>query len=404
MRKVRNKIGYGISAFAIICSTMMYSSFVLPTQAQTPSVQSSHFQVKNTHTRSFVYIITNPDGPNAIAAYARNPKTGKLKFVTSYLTGGKGNPGALGSSQNSLVTDGSYIYAINPGSNDISALSIQKDGSLQLVGSPVNSGGLNPRALAVHNNLLYVANQGDPDTQANLVGFVVKSGSLQSLPDSTVVLNFNDAPGDILFNKAGNLLIGTRIGSSIIDTYQVDSNGRLNRITRLLGQAGAFGAAFNPVADQQLLVTLSGAGTNASYLISDQGQINPINSVTQFENGDPCWVVFSKDGNYAWVSGFLTGVLSLYKVDANGTLSLVSSDNTTDIGLFTSDITLSSDGKYLYQSKPRPDKPIINVLRVSQWLSDNVNNAGLEQVATINLPPNSAPIGLLVIDLKGDKY
>ncbi len=48
-------------------------------------------------------------------------------------------------------------------------------------------------------------------------------GSFQSLPDSNVTLNFNDAPGDVLFNKAGNLLVDTRINSGIVVTYQVDS-------------------------------------------------------------------------------------------------------------------------------------------------------------------------------------
>ena len=41
--------------------------------------------------RSFVYTIANPDGPNTIAAYARNPETGELIFLDVYPTGGRGN-------------------------------------------------------------------------------------------------------------------------------------------------------------------------------------------------------------------------------------------------------------------------------------------------------------------------
>jgi 6-phosphogluconolactonase len=399
---VRKKIVYGICTLAVTCS-MMFLSRALPIQAQTPSDQPLSDQFKKANKSSFVYIITNPDGPNAVSAYSRNPRNGKLKFVTSYPTGGQGDGAVEGISQHSLVTDGSYIYAVNAGSNDISAFSIQKDGSLQLVGSPVNSGGLSPVTIAVHNNLLYVANQGDSDTPANLVGFTVNNGLLQSLSGSTIALNFNDDPGDVLFNKAGNLLIDTRIGGDIIDTYQVDSNGRLKRITRLTEQPGAFGAAFNPVNDQQLFVGLSGAASNATYLVSNEGQISPINSVTDFAIADPCWLVLSKDGKYAWSTGFIDSLISLYKVDANGTLSLISSDITEDIGRFSTDLALSSDGKYLYQSKPLPTKPIINVLRVSQSLTSNTKNAGLEEVETIDVPLGSNPIGLVVTDLTEEK-
>lgn len=394
---MKNKIGYWIIAIAIACGTIFYSSFMLPIQAQEVNVETS--SARRNVTQSFVYIITNPDGPNAVAAYARNPKTGKLKFIASYPTGGDGSNFVLGVSEDSLVTDGSYLYAVNAGSNNISTLAIQRNGALQLVGSPVSSGGLSPVSLAVRKGLLYVANQGDADTPANLTGFTIENGSLTPLNDSTVQLNFNDAPGDILFNKAGNILIGTRVGGSIIDSYQVNSNGRLSRVTRLVRQPGAFGAAFSPVADQQLLVTFGAGATNMSYLVSDEGQISPISTAIEAEAGDPCWVVFSQDGTYAWIDSFLTNILSLYKVDANGALNFVSRDNTTDVGLFSADIALSSDDKYLYQSKPLPLRPIISVLRVSR-LTDNPRNAGLEKVETVDLPSGSNPIGLVTVDVK----
>ena len=34
--------------------------------------------------RSFLYTITNPDGPNGIAAYERNVETGELVFLDTY--------------------------------------------------------------------------------------------------------------------------------------------------------------------------------------------------------------------------------------------------------------------------------------------------------------------------------
>lgn len=398
---MRNKIGYRIIALAVSC-TMMYSSSALRTQAQTPSPQPSDVQLNQTNkTRSFLYTITNTDTDiigNAVAAYARNPTTGQLTFKTSYLTGGQGDPLTLALSQDSLITDGSYLYAVNTGSNNISVFFIQKDGSLTLVGSPVSSGGVRPISLAVHNNLLYVANQGDFNTPANLAGFTINNGLLQQIPGSTITLNFNDAPGDVLFNKAGNVLIDTRVGGSIIDSYQVDSNGLLTPVSKIVEQPNAFGAAFNPAKDQQLVVNLAGFAGNASYDVSNQGDLIPINKVFDPPSGDPCWIVFNKKGTFAWTSAFMTGYISLFNVDISGALRFVSDLNTTQFSLFSEDIALSSDEVYLYQSQAQPLIPKINVFKISKPLK-NAKDAGLSLVQTINGPFGTYPIGLVVVDV-----
>src|SRR5712692_10334373 len=87
-----------------------------------------------TTVRSFVYTITNPEGPNAIAAYERNRETGELIFLGAYATGGRGT-GRLVDSQSPLVAtaDGTLLYAINPGSDDISVMATNENGSLDPV-------------------------------------------------------------------------------------------------------------------------------------------------------------------------------------------------------------------------------------------------------------------------------
>jgi hypothetical protein len=66
----------------------------------------------STTSRSFVYTITNPDGPNSIAAYERNAETGELIFLAAYSTGGRGS-GRLVDSQSPLVAsaDGHFLFA-----------------------------------------------------------------------------------------------------------------------------------------------------------------------------------------------------------------------------------------------------------------------------------------------------
>src|SRR6266849_10496586 len=75
--------------------------------------------------RSFVYTITNPDGPNAIAAYERNAETGELIFLGAYPTGGRGTGRSIDSQSPLKVNaQGTLLFAVNPGSDDISVMGI----------------------------------------------------------------------------------------------------------------------------------------------------------------------------------------------------------------------------------------------------------------------------------------
>ena len=64
------------------------------------------------------------------------------------------------------------MLAVDAGSNQISVLRTNRDGSLtQVPGSPVSSGGVKPVSIAVHDHLVYVANDGDATHSANYTGF-----------------------------------------------------------------------------------------------------------------------------------------------------------------------------------------------------------------------------------------
>lgn len=358
------------------------------------AVAQPTYEFSYRQTKSFVYVITNnTTEENTIAAYARNPRTGQLYYLDSYPTGGRGNINALGVSQSSLVTDGQYLYTVNPGSDNISVLAIRQDGSLQLIGSPVPSNGLFPVSLVLNRRVLYVANVGDVKTPSNYTGFIVSNGSLQPLEGSTVELNPGDQPGRVLFNNTGDILVGTRIGGSIIDSFRVDSNGRLSRASLLENQVGAFGAEFSPSPNPFLLVNLSDLPGNATYQVNGQGNLNPVSAVTEQSAQDPCWTVFRKDGAVAWISNFLPSSISIYAVNSNGGLTRLSTHSTHKVGCGSADIAIDRAGRYMYQLLSVSRE--INVLR----LTNSSIDGGLADVATIDLPELSAPIGLVVVDL-----
>src|SRR6516162_3096495 len=114
-----------------------------------------------------------------------------------------------------------------PAASWCAVLRISGDGSLRLVpGGVVSSGGVLPVSVAVHDNLVYVANAGNGGS--NYTGFRLRhDGRLKPVAGSTVALPDGSQPGDVLFNADGSRLAGTRIGTSLIDSFAVGDDGRL---------------------------------------------------------------------------------------------------------------------------------------------------------------------------------
>ena len=106
-----------------------------------------------------------------------------------------------------ISSDGRFLVAVDAGSNQISVLRIKQDGFLRLVrGDVVSSGGVLPVSVAIHDDLVYVANAGTG--ASNYTGFrFSRSGHLQPLAGSTVALPDGAQPGDVLFNDNGTKLI-----------------------------------------------------------------------------------------------------------------------------------------------------------------------------------------------------
>src|SRR5204863_89507 len=89
----------------------------------------------------------------------------------------------------------------------------------------VDSGGVRPISLTVHENLLYVLNEGGTP---NITGFIVGGdGTLTSLPGSTrpLIGGTGADPAEVSFNGDGTLLVVTEKLGNRLDTYLVDPNG-----------------------------------------------------------------------------------------------------------------------------------------------------------------------------------
>src|ERR1700722_18258292 len=154
-----------------------------------------------------LYVNDNTAGANTIAAFDRHAD-GTLTAIpgSPFAVGGSGT-GAGIASQGSLQlsADGRYLLAVDGGSDQVSVARILPDGSLQITGGgPVSSNGANPVSIAVHDSLVYVANQGTATStgETNYTGFALDPfGGLHAIPGSTVTLPDASKPGDVLFNN-----------------------------------------------------------------------------------------------------------------------------------------------------------------------------------------------------------
>ena len=223
-----------------------------------------------------VYVNDNTAGANTIGAFDRHADGTLTPEAGSPFAAGGAGTGAGLASQGALQTsaDGRFLIATDAGSNQISVLRIKNDGSLKLMPHGViSSGGVLPVSVAIHDDLVYVANAGTGGS--NYTGYRLSpSGRLAPIAGSTVGLPDGSQPGDVLFNGTGTKLAGTRVGTSQIDSFTVGGEGRLNAApgSPFPAQgAGPFGSQFRPTNPDQLFVSNAhnGAGLGTVSAFSD---------------------------------------------------------------------------------------------------------------------------------------
>jgi len=304
----------------------------------------------------YTYVDGNTAPGNTIDGFARHADGSLTPLAGSpFSAGGAGLGSGLASQGAIQVTaDGRYLLAVDAGSNQVSVLRITANGVPVLVGQPVSSGGIKPVSVAVSPfGLVYVANQGNGGSGYS--GFRLHpGGSLTPIAGSTVTVPDGSGVGDVFFNALGTLLIGTRTGTSLIDSFVVLPGGRLLAAhgSPFTGQGlGQLGAEFSPVSPSLLFVSNAhngaGLGTVSAYRDSLFGQLSSIGS-SPFPDGQtaPCWVEISHDGKYLFTVNTGSGNISSYVINRDGSLVLVGSFAIKGGGADI-DARLTPDGRYL---------------------------------------------------------
>lgn len=321
------------------------------------SLLSPVFSVSAASNRSVaghVYVLDNTTGNNSITSYNRFAD-GTLNLVGTTQIGGQGSGSGLGT-QGSLIfsSDKHWLFAVDAASNQISVVAVDFYGKLKAV-SVASSGGVDPVSLTFSYNRLYVVNDGDPSNAANVTGFWLHpDGTLIPIHGSTRPLSTaNPAAGEVLANPTGDTLVVTEKTTNTIDTYKIRQNGSLSA-PKFTPSSGIepFGFAFNPVHPSQFVVSdafggNADAGAVTSYTVHN-GNLHVDSGPVADNQTAPCWVVITKNGNFAYTSNTGSSSVSGYHIGRSGILTLLPSVGNTDSGSAPSEMALTDNSRFLY--------------------------------------------------------
>jgi 6-phosphogluconolactonase (cycloisomerase 2 family) len=347
-----------------------------------------------------VYVNDNTAGTNTIGAFDRHADGTLTREAGSPFAAGGAGTGAGLASQGALQIspDGRFLIAADAGSNQVSVLRIRPDGSVRLVpGGVVASGGVLPVSVTIHGNLVYVANSGTGGS--NYSGFrLAGDGRLRPISGSAVTLPDGSQPGDVLFNGTGRMLVGTRVGTSMIDSFTV---GRPGRLTAAPGSPfaaqglGPFGSEFRPTDPNQLFVsnahnTATDSGTVSAFRDSASGRLTPIGA-SPFPDLQmaPCWVEISHGGRFLFTVNTASGAISRYFIRDDGALRLLGSTPVRSSGgVGAVDARLSPDGRFLY----------LDESKIGAVGAFAVHGSRLAELPSspVSLPAGATPAGIVV--------
>jgi 6-phosphogluconolactonase len=298
-----------------------------------------------------VYVLTNQPSGNAVMVFARDA-SGALVSKGSVASGGNG--GGAGTdplqSQNPVVLShgGKLLFAVNAGSNSISAFRVAGD-SLTLINT-VASGGTMPVSVAVRHNILYALNAGGVP---NVSGFTIspETGELAPLANSTQPLVGGSlaAPAQVAFVPGEDKLLVTEKGTNQIDLFALNDQGMAESGMAFASRKPTpFGFDFAPHSVAIVSDAVKGkplASALSSYKIR-QDKAHVISPGTPDKQTAACWVAVTEDGAYAYAVNLASNSISSYAISVGGELTLLNS--TAAGGNFPADAALSKGSKFLY--------------------------------------------------------
>jgi 6-phosphogluconolactonase len=337
-----------LKRISVVCSLGLLAAVLIAGISTLHGTTSAYAASNYDETAGYVYVLDNTPGINTISTL-KQTANGTLVFERTTPIGGQGSGSALHSQGSlQLSADRQWLFAVDAGSNQISAIAIGKDGTLTPT-HVVSSGGIDPVSLTGTSKYLYVVNDGDATTPGNVAGFVVlPGGKITSLAGATQPLSAaNPAPGEIRANPQGTGLIVTEKTTNVLDSYHIQHDGSLSTptVTSATGNT-PYGFAFSPVEPSLFVVADAGAGAVTAYHLHD-GTVSVADGPVTDQQMAPCWVAVTHNGRFAYTANAGSSSVSGYSLSNKGTLTLLSTYS-TGVASAPTEMTLSTASHYLY--------------------------------------------------------
>ena len=296
----------------------------------------------------YVFTSSNQAGGNEILRFVRG-SDGALTHDGTWSTGGLGTGGGLGNQGAvTLSGNGSWLLVVNAGSDDVSVFRTRP--SLERT-DVEGSGGIRPISVAIHRDLVYVLNAGGDE---NVRGFRLDaSGDLHPIPGASYGLSAPQVgSAQVGFSPDGETLVVTEKATNRIVSFPVHADGRLGsaEVDDAAGQT-PFGFAFSRTGTLVVSEAFGGApgvSTLSSYRVSGAAGLVDVSPGVATTQTAACWVVISPDGRHAWTTNAGDGSISLFRLGAQGELTLADAQATLAPGTTPLDMGLSRGGRFLY--------------------------------------------------------
>jgi 6-phosphogluconolactonase len=287
-----------------------------------------------------LYTQTNDPAGNVVQRFDRDAG-GELTPAGSFATGGAGLA-SLGGRQGAveLSDDESTVYAVNAGSDSVSALRVTRHGlALEDV---TGSGGVAPASVDERAGRVYVLNSGGTP---NVTAFRARdAGTLAEIGS-------RDLPGalgaaQVTVSPDGEAVVVSERLSNRLETLGLDSAGRPGApVVTASSGAVPFGFAFGHRGD--VVVSEAGASTVSSYRLGSGGALDTVTGSLPVGFGAACWVAVSPNGRFAY-TGNASGSISGFELGRDGALAALDTTPTAS----PRDLDFSRNGRYLYAVSP----------------------------------------------------
>ena len=321
-------------------------------------------------TQHAVYVETNDPRPNSngILAYAI-ANDGSLRPIkgSPFATGGTGfvDPSfALGPFDNDqqlvLSRNESTLFAVNSGSNTLTAFHVAPDGRLSnLLGWPTRSGGSTPISIGRKGDQLIVLNSSEDPAQAATAGppnaqtiDILPGGFPLRRPFQAVELPKGSEPTQVLTTDTGRFIFGTSFpaGGSIA-AFERNADGSVTFTDNIEPptfngtQALALGLWAHPT-QPYLYAGLVNVNRVGVYHWNRAGKLSLVTTVPDSGVG-LCWLRVTPDGKWLFTSNTVDESVSVFSLADPANPIEVSRAVDAGAGGYYN-IGLSPDGRHLY--------------------------------------------------------